>query len=78
MYHFCRKFKRSTGITVHRYLNQMRINRAKYLLSVGGLSVTDVCLEAGFCSVSHFIKIFSVMVGETPKQWMLKNRTGPY
>jgi AraC-like DNA-binding protein len=71
LYHFCRKFKRATGITVLQYLNQMRINRAKYLLSEAGLSVTDTCFETGFGNVSHFIKVFTGMVGQTPKQWLL-------
>ncbi|MFD2439332.1 AraC family transcriptional regulator [Paracoccus kondratievae] len=38
-YHFMRVFRASTGLSVHRYLTQIRLNRAKSLLSCGVSSV---------------------------------------
>jgi AraC-like DNA-binding protein len=43
-----------------------RIERAKALLRVGELSVTEVCLEVGCTSLGSFSARFTQLVGETP------------
>lgn len=68
-FHFSRMFERSLGIPPHQYLNQQRIERAKQLLKQTDLLVTDIALECGFSSHSHFGKTFKQMVGTTPKQY---------
>jgi len=47
-YHFLRIFREAFGATPHKYLIDVRIERAKALLAVGHGSVTDVCLDVGF------------------------------
>jgi AraC-like DNA-binding protein len=43
-----------------------RIERAKALLRLGELSVTEVCLEVGCTSLGSFSARFTELVGETP------------
>lgn len=71
---FYRYFKNEFGLSPVEYINQQRINRAKKLLKRENKSVTDVCYELGYSSISHFIKLFKENAGITPKQFQLENR----
>ena len=62
---FCRYFKRQTKMTFTDFVNQYRITQAKTLL-LKGLSVSEVCYEVGFESLSHFNKLFKKLTGENP------------
>lgn len=64
--HFSRSFKAAFGETPHRYLLSRRMERAKALLRMGDLSVTEVCLEVGFTSLGSFSSQFRRFVGESP------------
>ena len=57
--HFCRLFKRTTGMTFHEYLTFFRVNRAEKLL-VGNADkkLAEVAFDCGFGSVSSFIRNF--------------------
>ncbi len=68
-YHFCRLFKKSTGITPYQYLIESRIERAKELLLRKHQSIMDVALQVGFSNQSHFTKHFKRLVGVTPKKF---------
>lgn len=64
-YHFCKTFKRSTGITPHKYVMQVRIDRAKDLLAKN-MSITEIALNVGFSSHSHFSGAFHRVTGLSP------------
>ena len=64
--HFSRQFRAAYGETPHSYLMTRRIERAKSLLRIGELSVTEVCLEVGCTSLGSFSARFTELVGETP------------
>lgn len=68
-YHFLRLYKRAFGETPHEYLTRLRIERAKTLLKTSDLSVTEVCLEVGFESLSTFSGLFLRCVGLPPSQY---------
>lgn len=69
-WHFCRAFKRSTGLPPHRYLIQARLERAKLLLSANrSLSVTEVALEAGFGGSTQLARAFRSMLGLSPREY---------
>ncbi len=59
-------FKRSTGLPVHEYVVQRRVERARTLLRQGGLSVGEVALEAGFSHQSHMARCMRRVLGVTP------------
>jgi AraC family transcriptional regulator len=62
-----RAFKTATGIPVHRYVLQRRIERAKSLLR--HMPVTEVAMATGFASPSHFSTVFRSVVGVAPSQY---------
>ena len=65
-YHFLRLFRDTFDTTPHQYLIQRRIEKAKELLRVRSLSVTDVCFEVGFESLGSFSSLFRKCVGDAP------------
>jgi AraC-like DNA-binding protein len=46
-----------------------RIERAKALLRLGTMSVTEVCVEVGCTSLGSFSARFTELVGETPSAY---------
>src|SRR5712692_7617337 len=65
-YHFLSLFRDTFDTTPHQYLIQRRIQKAKELLRVRSLSVTDVCFEVGFQSLGSFSSLFRKYVGQAP------------
>ena len=60
-----RAFTRTKGITPYRYLETIRINRAKELLEQG-VSPIDTAVQTGFSDQSHFNRFFRQFIGVTP------------
>lgn len=67
--HFAQGFKNVTGLTPHQWLMQARVEAAKDLLSEHQLSLKEIAKACGFVDQSHFTKVFSREVGNTPAQW---------
>jgi len=65
-FHFCRAFKQSFETTPHRYQTNCRIERAKLLLAMPAMSVTDIGLAVGFSSSNAFATTFRKATGFTP------------
>lgn len=63
--HFCRLFKKTTGMTFNDYLNFYRVNRAEKLLFSNKLFI-QIALDCGFGSVSSFIRNFKKYKNCTP------------
>ncbi|MGK3983627.1 AraC family transcriptional regulator [Sorangium sp. So ce136] len=59
-------FKRSTGLPVHEYVVQRRVERAKALLLRGDLPASQVAIEAGFAHQSHMARCMRRVLGVTP------------
>jgi AraC-like DNA-binding protein len=66
LYHFIREFRRAFGCTPARYLRERRLTRARQLLAVSDLSVTDICFAVGFESLGSFCTLFRKSEGMTP------------
>ena len=60
-----RAFTKSKGITPYRYLEIIRINKAKQLLEKGILPI-DAAIQTGFSDQSHFTNYFSSFIGLAP------------
>lgn len=67
---FAREFTARFGCAPHRYLNRRRVERAKDLLRLGGVSLADVAYEVGFCGQSHLATIFKAFEGRTPSAYL--------
>ena len=48
---------------------QLRISKAKKLISSSGLSITDVCYTCGFSDPNYFARIFKKKVGCSPSEY---------
>lgn len=68
-FYFNRAFRKQIGIPPHAYQTQIRIARAKTLLT-SNLSISQVALQTGFSSQSHFGWHFKRVMGVTPKQYV--------
>ena len=66
-YHFARLFKQITGVTVHVYLANLRLERARKLLVETSFPVNEIAAMVGYQSQSHFTKIFKSATGVTPR-----------
>lgn len=71
-YHFARLFKRSTGVSPHRFLLRRRIDRAMALLAAPGCSIAEVTGAVGFRTASHFTTVFRRITGITPGAYRAK------
>jgi len=69
---FCRYFKKMTLLTFVQFVNHYRIDKAKKLL-MNGDSVTAVCYDCGFESLSYFNRIFKRVTGQNPQAFKKKH-----
>lgn len=67
--HFCRIFKKITGITFHNALNRCRIKNACCLLKETTRSVSDIALQVGFADAKTFCTAFKQYTGYTPREF---------
>ena len=67
--YFCRLFRREMGISCSQYLNLFRITQAKQRLGSTDLSISQICFEVGFNSLTHFERVFKQNEGGTPSKY---------
>jgi AraC family transcriptional regulator len=68
LYHFIRTFKRTFGMTPHRYIMMRRVERAKILLRATDLSVLQVALEVGL-TPTQLARLFVAAVSVPPAEF---------
>ena len=66
---FCRFFKKTTGKTFTKLVNEYRVVHATKLLSESQSSITDICFECGFNNFSHFNKLFKEFTGKSASKY---------
>lgn len=66
---FCRYFKKITGKTFTRFVNEYRLAHAAKLLHEKQVSITEVCFDSGFNNFSHFNKQFKKFTGKSPSTY---------
>ncbi len=74
-FYLSRIFSVRTGTTITQYLRQLRMDKAAELLRGGELNVTEVALEVGYSSLSHFSAAFHETFGCCPGLYPLKTPT---
>ena len=62
-------FRKSTGMTLVKYLTLLRLSRAQAMLMNGNDSVLQVAMDSGFGSVSAFNKAFRQIAGKPPSDF---------
>ncbi|HEV3357896.1 MAG TPA: AraC family transcriptional regulator [Pseudonocardiaceae bacterium] len=68
-FHFLRVFKLATGQTPHRFLNTVRVNRARRYLQRRDLSVTEIAYLCGFATPSRLATAFRQETGVSPSAY---------
>lgn len=63
-----RDFSEYTTVSFHKFLSELRINRAQFMLKQG-YSINEIAAAVGFDNVSYFCKFFKKIKGRTPLQY---------
>jgi AraC family transcriptional regulator len=66
--YFASLFKTATGISLHQYVIQQRVERAKLLLKTTDLPISNIASQVGFANSSHFTYHCKRQTGMTPGQ----------
>jgi AraC family transcriptional regulator len=61
-------FKRSMGVSVHAYVVQRRVARARQLLLTTQLPSSQIALESGFADQSHMARCVRRLLGVAPSE----------
>lgn len=73
-YHFHRLFSAFTGVSLHRFIQLMRLKRASFRLAFEPeILIIDIAFEAGYDSPEVFSRAFKRTFGQSPKAF----RTSP-
>lgn len=67
--HFSHVFHKETGVTFTRYVQSLRTDEARRLLTETVKSVTEICFTCGFNSLTHFNRVFRNSEGCSPSQF---------
>jgi AraC family transcriptional regulator len=68
-YHLTRIFRNEIGIPLHQYQMRMRIAKSLNALLDTNDDLTNIALDAGFYSHSHFTSTFRQAVGTSPNEF---------
>jgi AraC family transcriptional regulator len=68
-FHFNRVFHQITGLPPAKFISAMRLEEAKRLLLNTNQSITDICFEVGYNSLSTFTRRFNQRVGLGPREF---------
>lgn len=62
-----RQLKQQTGLTPQRYLNRLRLMKARHLLRHSDANVTDIAYQCGFGDSNHFSTLFKREFSHSPQ-----------
>ncbi|MCL2271108.1 MAG: helix-turn-helix domain-containing protein [Treponema sp.] len=65
-------FRREMGVSLNRYLIQIRVKNAENMLSSGEYKVGNIAEACGFIDMSHFYKQFKLIKGFPPSHSLPK------
>jgi AraC-like DNA-binding protein/ligand-binding sensor protein len=68
-FHFCKMFKKSTGLHFTEYVSRVRVEKAKNLLLNLNLRISEIAYQVGFQSLTHFNRVFKRIMGQSPTEY---------
>jgi AraC family transcriptional regulator len=74
-YHFLRAFKASVGVPPHRYQMNLRLQRARELLEITDLPMSEIAAHVGYDDPSYLARLFRRHFGTTPVSYRRERRS---
>lgn len=68
--YLCCIFKKEMGVTINRYIMQLKLLEAKRLMDNGGKYIKQIALESGFANESYFGKCFRNEFHMSPSEYL--------
>ena len=62
-------FRELYNNSIHNYIQQLRLEKAKQLLLTTTMPITDITYHIGYSHVTHFTTLFKKEVGVTPTEF---------
>ncbi|MCF2870513.1 helix-turn-helix domain-containing protein [Octadecabacter sp. G9-8] len=64
-----RKFSNATGYSLNQYVQELRVEKAKGLLELTSLPVSEICWKVGYQDVSAFSRLFKSTSGLSARDY---------
>jgi AraC-like DNA-binding protein len=74
VFHFCKVFRKTTGLTFTEYLGRARVEKARTQLLNPNRRISEVAFDVGFQSLTHFNRIFKRVFGQSPSEFRARLR----
>ncbi len=74
---FRRMFRQYTGLAPAQYIAQLKIQKAKELLSVTTMPIKEIALELGYESIDYFSTMFRKQTGMSPGEFRKPDKIFP-
>jgi two-component system, response regulator YesN len=62
-------FKQEVGISLNKYIKNLRLEKTRELLETTFLSGKEICVKVGLSNQGHFIEDFKKKYGKTPSDY---------
>jgi len=76
-FHLSRIFSGSIGRRIDRYINELRINYANYLLSYTDKPITEIAFDCGFETLRTFNRVYKNIMNITPREYRKQMTVNP-
>lgn len=70
--HVSRLFRREGLMRFNDYVNLVRMNRAKFILSNYGIALKEVAASCGYADAAYFCRVFKRFAKVTPGEWQAR------
>ncbi len=67
--HLLRIFKKQEGVTILQYINDLKLVKARQMLSETDMQIKEIATKLGFTSAGYFSRFFKSKLGITPNEY---------
>jgi AraC-like DNA-binding protein len=76
VFHFCKVFRKSTGLKFTDYVARVRLEDAKTQLLNPNRRISEIAYDVGFQSLTQFNRVFKRVFGQSPTEFRAHLSTG--